>query len=155
MFSFFKTKKSSPPSSPELDPIPSGSNDFVVVDQRGPNSDSNPRPLYPNFGGEFSGSSNMVPPLPGGRPPLMHSDSVQANYINGVPFKLSPGISTGDSDEITRIQVDDILALITSKMEITKDDYDFTLERSLLRQNEESDETGGTDETDATIDEAE
>lgn len=148
MFSFFKTKKSSPPSSPESDPIPSGSNDFVVVDPKG-NSDPNTKPLYPNFGGQFSA---MVPPLPGGRPPLLHSDSVQLNYINGVPFKLGHGISTGDSDEITRIQVDDILAVITSKMEITKDDYDFTLERSLLRQNEESDET---DETDATIDEAE
>lgn len=139
MFSFFKNKKSSPPSSPESDPIPSAS-DFVVVDPKG-GSDPNTKPLYPNFGGQFSGPSNVVPPLPGGRPPLLHSDSVQLNYINGVPFKLSPEISTGDSDEITRIQVDDILAIITSKMEITKEDYDFTLERSLLRQNEESDET--------------
>lgn len=141
MFSFFKTKKSSPPSSPESDPIPSA-NDFVVVDQRSGGSDPNARPLYPNFGGQFSGPSNVVPPpLPGGRPPLQHSDSVQLNYVNGVPFKLSHELSTGDSDEITRIQIDDILAVITSKMEITKDDYDFTLERSLLRQNEESDET--------------
>lgn len=147
MFSFFKGKKSSPPSSPESDPIPSAS-DFVVVD---PNAGSNPNttPLYPNFGGQFSGPSNVIPPLPGGRPPLQHSDSVQQNYINGVPFKLSAELSTGDSDEITRIQIDDILAIITSKMDITKEDYDFTLERSLLRQNEESDET---DETDAPAD---
>lgn len=131
MFSFFKTKKSSPPSSPESDPIPSA-NDFVVVGA----ADANSRPpLYP----QFDGTSN-APSLPV-RPPLQHSDSVQLNYINGVPFKLSSEISTGDSDEITRIQVDDILALITSKMEVTKQDYDFTLERSLLRQNDESDET--------------
>lgn len=147
MFSFFKSKKSSPPSSPESEPIPSAS-DFVVVDQKG-GSDPNAKPLYPNFGGQYSGP-NMVPPLPGGRPPLLHSDSVQLNYINGVPFKLSPEISTGDSDEITRIQVDDILAVITSKMEITKEDYDFTLERSLLRQDEVDE-----DETDASADEAE
>lgn len=147
MFSFFKTKKSSPPSSPELDPIPSGNNDFVVVDPKG-STDPNTKPIYPNFGGGFGGPSNY-PPLPPVRPPLQHSDSVQLNYINGVPFKLSSEISTGNGDEITRIQVDDILALITSKMEITKEDYDFTLERSLLRQNDES------DETDATTDEAE
>lgn len=144
MFSFFKTKsKSSPPSSPESDPIPSA-NDFVVVDPNAP-SGPNIKPLYPNFGGQFSGGpSNVVSPLPGGRPILQHSDSVQLNYINGVPFKLSSELSTGDSDEITRIQIDDILAVITSKMDIAKEDYDFTLERSILRQNDESDEIDGT-----------
>lgn len=147
MFSFFKTKKSSPPSSPESDPIPSVS-DFVVVNPN--DADRDAKSLYPNFGGQFSASSSNVPPLPSGRPPLQHSESVQQNYINGVPFKLSPEISTGDTDEITRIQVDDILALITSKMDITNEDYDFTLERSLLRQNNESDET---DATDAEVDE--
>lgn len=140
MFSFFKTKKPSPPSSPELDPIPRGNNDFVVVDSKG-GTDPNTKPLYPNFGGDYHQGASNVPPLPPQRPPLQHSDSVQLNYINGVPFKLSSEISTGDSDEITRIQVDDILALITSKVEITKEDYDFTLERSLLRQNDESDRT--------------
>lgn len=144
MFSFFKGKKSSPPSSPESEPIPSASSDFVVVDSN--NADRNNTPLYPNFG-QFGGPST-VPPLPSGRPPLQHSESVQQNYINGVPFKLSPEISTGDSDEITRIQVDDILALITSKIDITKDDYDFTLERSLLQQNNETDETDAAPDAD-------
>lgn len=145
MFSFFKGKKSSPPSSPEEDPIPSAG-DFVIVDSKQGGSD--PKPLYPNFGQQYGGPS-AVPTLPT-RPQLHHSDSVlQQNYINGIPFKLSPELSTGDSDEITRIQVDDILALITSKMEVTKMDYDFTLERSLLRQNE-VDETDAVDDTDTT-----
>lgn len=145
MFSFFKQKKPSPSSSPESDPIPSG-NDFVIVDQKQTGADSNPTPLYPNFGVQF-GNPGLPPALPSGyppgyppahphRPPFQHSDSIQNNYITGVPFKLSPELSTGDSDEITKIQVDDILALITSRMEVTQTNYDFTLERSLLQQNE-------------------
>lgn len=135
MFSFFKTKKSSPSSSPESEPIPSGS-EFVMVDPNKGGADPSANPLYPNFNQQFGYPSGIPPALPT-RPPLQHSESVHsANYINGVPFKLSPEISTGDTEEITRIQVDDILALITSKMEITQVDYDFTLERSLLQQND-------------------
>lgn len=135
MFSFFKTKKPSPPSSPESEPIPSSS-DFVMVD---PNkAGAGQGPLYPNFNQQFGHPSGIPPALPT-RPPLLHSESVHSsNYINGVPFKLSPEISSGDLEEITRIQVDDILALITSKMEITKIDYDFTLERSLLQADTDS-----------------
>lgn len=149
MFSFFKNKKSSPASSDESDPIPSAGSDFVMVgDQRQGADNPNPMPyppgyppLYPNFGNQFGNPSAMPypPPLPTlpARPQLQHSDSMQHNnYLNGVPFKLSSEVSTGNTSEITKIQVDDILALITSKMEVAKQDYDFTLERSLLQQSE-------------------
>lgn len=146
MFSFFKTKKQSPSSSPESDPIPSGNN-FVIVDQIQGGADPSkpqypnqpPYPLYPNFDQHFSGYPGLppMPPMPMNpvRPSLQHSDSIQtSNYVHDIPFKLSPQLSMGDTDEITRIQVDDILASITSKMELTQLDYDFTLERSLLQQ---------------------
>lgn len=158
MFSFFKTKKPSPSSSPESDPIPSG-NDFVIVDQRQGGADPSkpqhqaPYPIYPNFDQHFSGYPGVppMPPMPmyPVRPTLQHSDSVQnTTYVHDIPFKLSPQISMGNSDEITRIQVDDILASITSKMQLTQIDYDFTLERSLLQQ-------AASDTTDAPIAEAE
>lgn len=149
MFSFFKTKKPSPSSSPELDPIPSAGNDFVIVDQRQGRSDPNPLPypLYPNFGSHFGQPSGM-PPVPH-RPPLQHSDSVHINYVHDVPFKLSSELSLGNSDEIARIQVDDILSLITSKMGLKQLDYDFALERSLLQQNE-MDTTNSTQPTEDT-----
>lgn len=144
MFSFFKTKKPSPSSSPETDAIPSASSaDYVIVDPKpggsGPNPSANPLPypLYPNFGENFGNPSAMVlPPIPN-RPPLQHTDSVHhSNYVSDIPFKLSSQLSTGSSDEITRIQVDDILSLITSKMGVAEMEYDFTLERSLLQQAE-------------------
>lgn len=57
------------------------------------------------------------------------------NYLHGVPFKLASELSTGDSDEIMKIQVDDILAIITSKLGV-ENDYDFGLERSIIAQEE-------------------
>lgn len=141
MFSFFKTKKSSPPSSPESsDAKESGSGtDFVVVDptpfpsQPG-NSGNGTSNLYPNFNQMYP----YPPVLPGAAPTQPKSttnDSPQhTNYLHGVPFKLSSELSTGDSNEIMKIQVDDILALITSKMEVSKLDYDFGLERSIIAQ---------------------
>lgn len=155
MFSFFKTKKPSPgSSSPESDPIPSASDFEIVNDPRQGSGDPNPNPTpyptvypamypsYPHFGQHFGNPA--IPPVPPTRPPLQHTDSIHCtNYVHDVPFKLSSELSLGNSDEITRIQVDDILSLITSKMGVTQMDYDFTLERSLLQQHE-------TDTTDAT-----
>lgn len=157
MFSFFKkdAKKSSPPSSPESDPIPSNS-DFVMVNdprQGGanpnqppyPTSYPNQYPLYPNFGQHF-GPPGM-PPVPPTRPQMHRSESIHpTTYVHDVPFKLSSELSLGNSDEITRIQVDDILSLITSKMGVSQiRDYDFTLERSILQQYNDTTDASDAD----------
>lgn len=123
MFSFFK-KKPSPPSSPEPDPIPG--HGFVVVDPK-PNE---PNALYPNFDGNFGGGP--APAIPARSPVAVNTAPV--HYLHGVPFKLSSELSTGDSNEIMKIQVDDILAIITSKMETADKDYDFGLEKSVITQ---------------------
>lgn len=142
MFSFFKSKISGPPSSPESERA-NGTNDFVVVDP----SVGNPNPsfqgtpnMYPNFNQAFpyqpgnNPAANSSPTQP---PPNTNNDSPQhTNYLHGVPFKLSPELSTGDSNEIMKIQVDDILAIITSKLEVSQNDYDFGLERSIIAEEE-------------------
>lgn len=134
MFSFFKTKKPSPPSSPELDPIPgpNNANDFVVVNPNPTGDPSRPNALYPDFNQRFG------LPTPGAATgsgsPTKDSSASQANYLHGVPFKLSTELSCGDSDEINKIQIDDILAMITSKMDVNKHEYDFSLERSIIAQ---------------------
>lgn len=136
MFSFFKSKKPSPSSSPELDPIPGPDSGFVVVDPtRNPNQPQNPNSMYPNFDGHFG-----VPPPIGPYAvnptvsPKKEPSSPHISYLHGVPFKLSSELSTGDTNEITKIQIDDILAAITAKMEVSSNDYDFGLERSLIAQ---------------------
>jgi len=129
MFSFFKSKKPSPPSSPEPEPIPGPNGDgFVVVN---PRPDEQPKPsLYPNFDGNFGPVPNQNVP---GRPST-GGNSPPVNYLSGVPFKLSSELSIGDSNEIMKIQVDDILAIITSKMQMEDKSYDFGLERSVISQ---------------------
>lgn len=137
MFSFFKSKKPSPPSSPELDPIPGPDSGYVVVDPARNPDPNQPRPnsMYPNFDGHFG-----VPPPTGpyavnpSVSPKKELSSPYISYLHGVPFKLSSELSTGDTNEITKIQIDDILALITSKMEVSGNEYDFGLERSIIAQ---------------------
>lgn len=132
MFSFFKSKKPSPPSSPGPEPIPGPNSDgFVVVDPR-PDSQPNPS-LYPNFNGHFGSAPHHAPHHTPDRVPS-GANSPPINYLSGVPFKLSSELSTGDSNEIMKIQVDDILAIITSKMQVEDKTYDFGLERSVIAQ---------------------
>lgn len=134
MFSFFKTKKPSPSSSPESDPIPSA-DEFVLVDPKNPYPPANTGSgsLYPNFDQAFGG--NYPPATIPTQPTSSNTENMHnVHYLHGVPFKLSSELSTGDSNEITKIQIDDILAIITSKMEVSQVDYDFGLERSLIAQ---------------------
>lgn len=141
MFSFFKSKKPSPASSPEpADPIPGPRNDadgFVVIDSRHGGGTMPARPsLYPNFDGHF-GNISHAPPIPTALPhgsTAGTANSTPVNYLSGVPFKLSSELLTGDSNEIMKIQVDDILAIITSKMKMEDKNYDFGLERSVIAQ---------------------
>lgn len=137
MFSFFKSKKPSPSSSPESEPTGSGpasGTDFVVIEQRDPTQPS----LYPAFGPYGYPTPSNLPAAPTTQPTTTTttSDSTQyTNYLHGVPFKLSSELTTTDSSEITKIQIDDILSMITSRMHMPKPDYDFALERSTIAQN--------------------
>lgn len=136
MFSFFKSKKPSPSSSPESEPIPSADSEFVVVDPR--NRDpSQPgqsaSSIYPNFDRNFGLPASSLPAA-GPMNPVREPAIQHINYLHGIPFKLSSELSTGDSNEITKIQIDDILAIITSKLEVSAAEYDFGLERSIISQ---------------------
>lgn len=144
MFSFFKSKKSSPPSSPESERA-NGTNDFVVVDPNVGNQNASfqgtPN-MYPSFSQGFPyppGNNATTNPIPTQPSANTNNDSPQhMHYLHGVPFKLSSELSTGDSNEIMKIQVDDILAIITSKLEVSQNDYDFGLERSIIAEEEAS-----------------
>lgn len=142
MFSFFKSKKPSPSSSPESEPMsgpPSGPpNDFVLIENR------NDRPaqpgLYPSFGPSPSQpyaypAPSYPPTMPATQPTATAADTHPTSYLHGVPFKLSSDLSTNDTSEITKIQIDDILSTITSKMHVSRPDYDFALERSTIAQS--------------------
>lgn len=139
MFSFFKSKKSSPPSSPEEPPIQGPDGDFVVVDpskNRAPYQPYPPPPsaLYPNFDQNFGLSGPSALPTVNPVNQTRDNSGHPVHFLHGVPFKLSTELSTGDSSEIAKIQIDDILAIITSKLEVSQTEYDFGLERSIVTQ---------------------
>lgn len=122
MFSIFRSKKSpraSPEPIPGPDASPSESDNFVMVDDR---NKLNPQPqsgLYPLFDAT-SGSRSDVQTQP-------------VHYLQGVPFKLDSDLSDGDGTEAFQMQVDEILAKLT-RWNSVEEDYDFTLERSLVAQ---------------------
>ncbi|XP_017474154.1 PREDICTED: uncharacterized protein LOC108364816 [Rhagoletis zephyria] len=150
MLSFFSKKK---PDSPPVeviqgpaDPTQSnesgGGDDFIFVERK--TSDNDPArlptqgmgmypPMPPTFGmGKFPG------------PPVYPSTSSAASgcdttapvpYVQGIPFELAPQLSTKSDFEITQLQVDSILALLTRQMSVDEnEEYNFALERSI--QNE-------------------
>lgn len=120
MFSFFKSKK----SNVDTDPIPAAAttDDYIFVEKK---DDDRPSP-YPTLSGPFGGYN---PPAPGPQSPPPIS-----NYLQGVPFKLSPELEDqGNSQEITRFQVDEILSYI-KRIESSNVEYGFGLEKEVLTQ---------------------
>lgn len=145
MFSFFKSsKKHSPVESPESSdaavPTQSDPDDYVLIEQRSRQYPSNNNPyaqsannVYPMLGGNGNGPPYTVPNGVAGSTgqTIKRQESVAFHYLQGVPFKLSSEIATGgDSTEIMRIQVDEILASLTRRLDFASD-YEFTLEQSI------------------------
>lgn len=133
MFSFFssKSKKSSP--TEDVQPTTESSDDYIFVEKRS-STDPNPGPqsnIYPAV------PQPMYPPQIPGYPPrsgferATSVDSSNQHCLDGVPFQLSPQLSTKDSYDIVQLQVDGILAALTKQMQM-EGDYSFKLEKEIL-----------------------
>lgn len=130
MFSFFKSsKKHSPIESPEVSdaPVPTlpDPDDFVLIEQRS-------RQVTPS--NPYQQSGNNVYPLinSSATTPIKRQDSATAfHFLQGVPFKLSNSLTGVDSTEVMRIQVDEILASLTRRLDFVND-YEFTLEQNTI-----------------------
>uniref|UniRef100_A0A0A1WKV9 MDS1 and EVI1 complex locus protein EVI1-B n=1 Tax=Zeugodacus cucurbitae TaxID=28588 RepID=A0A0A1WKV9_ZEUCU len=150
MLSFFSKKRQDTDSSAEeaiQGPTDStqaneGGDDFIFIERK--TSDHDPTksaaqgvgmypPIPPSFGmGRFPGQP-IYPPMSN----VVHaSDNVSpVPYVQGVPFELAPQLSTKCEFEVTQLQVDSILALLTRQMSVDEnEEYNFALERSI--QNE-------------------
>lgn len=122
MFSIFRSKKSPPPSPiPGPDTSPESDN-FVMIDDRNNLQPNSTTGLYPLFDASTNSGSGSG-----------HNEMQPVHYLQGVPFKLSPEISEGDSTQVYQMQVDEILAKLT-RWNSVEEDYDFMLERSLVAQ---------------------
>lgn len=147
MFNFFGKKK--PAETPTDEPIQgqadatkqNNGDDFIFVERK---TDADP----PALGGGAGGL--MYPPMPqSAYGPMPYPPAIPArqtmgtgpngainapiNYLQDIPFELSPQLKTKDRFSGTQIQVDAILAFLTRQMSVDAlaDDYTFTLERSV------------------------
>lgn len=135
MFSFFKSsKKHSPRSSPEPDEqhsIPGPDSDFVLVNDNTHKNSNNAGV----DGVAGTGQGNLLYPFGNINIniPKKTQQDCPVHYLHGVPFNLSTELTVGDSTEITRIQVDEILAFITRIIQ-NSNEYEFKQERSIVSQ---------------------
>ncbi|XP_053947992.1 uncharacterized protein LOC128856702 [Anastrepha ludens] len=150
MLSFFSKKKPDPPPEEPIqgptDPTQTneggGGDDFIFVERK--TSENDPArpptqgmgmypPIPPTFGmNRFSGQPAYPPTtsVAGG-----YNNATPVPYVQGIPFELAPQLSTKCDFEVTQLQVDSILALLTRQMSVDEtEEYNFALERSI--QNE-------------------
>ncbi|KAJ8731081.1 hypothetical protein PYW07_004245 [Mythimna separata] len=135
MFSSIFGKRRSSPVEVEVEgegpPIPGARSDdgFVVVDPSSPRSN-----LYPNVsggGGIASPYARPAPPAPTPRAALIDPTF---HYLQGVPFAMSKTLQMASNKDSFATEVADLLAFLTNKVNVSSYDYDFSVERSVLKE---------------------
>ncbi|KAH8386732.1 hypothetical protein KR093_002335 [Drosophila rubida] len=151
MFSIFSKRKPAETPTEEAIQGPSDAprqnngDDFIFVERK---TDADPI-TSPSSGGGGGGVGMMYPPMPQSAygtmpyppPPALRPkpgvvQTGPVNYLQDIPFELSPHLSSKDGFNGTQSQIDHILALLTRQISIDglAEEYTFTLERSV--QNE-------------------
>ncbi|XP_077298143.1 uncharacterized protein LOC143919622 [Arctopsyche grandis] len=135
MFSFFghkKEKKHSPGEQEDTSqpPIPGPAEDFVVVNRRTdlPYPTMNPSmggpgPIYPSFG------------QPSNATMVATAQKKEDNFLQGVPFNLNKDFSADSRNDILSIQLSEIMAYCTRRLQVETTDYEFSVEKGVLRES--------------------
>ncbi|XP_045498196.1 uncharacterized protein LOC123696182 [Colias croceus] len=128
MFTALFGKRRSSPVEDETPPIPGPKADdgFVVID---PNA-SGGGGLYPSVSG-VPYPPRPAPPLPGRRP---HRIDPTFHYLQGVPFSLSRELQMSANKDAFATEIGDLLAFLTNKMNMSAYNYDFSAEKSVLKE---------------------
>ncbi|XP_049873822.1 uncharacterized protein LOC126372197 [Pectinophora gossypiella] len=133
MFSSLFGKRRSSPVEDETPPIPGPRSDegFEIVDP------TSPRPgLYPNVSG-VGGHAVPYPqrpappaPVPAFRPTVDQT----FHYLQGVPFALSKELQMATNKDSFATEIGDLLAFLTTKLNMSGYNYEFNLEKSVLKE---------------------
>ncbi|SPP89166.1 uncharacterized protein LOC117590780 [Drosophila guanche] len=125
MFSVFGKRK--PAATPTEDfiqgpadaPRPSTGDDFVFIERKP--SPAAPGRIYP-------------PAVPFAAP---ESGPPSYNYLDDIPFQLSPQLTTKDASLSAEQQMDAALALLTRQVSVDRlaEEYTFALERSVQKDS--------------------
>ncbi|CAH1638441.1 unnamed protein product [Spodoptera littoralis] len=131
MFSSIFGKRRSPVEvEEETPPIPGARSDdgFVVVDPSSPRNS-----LYPNV----AGGGGSTPYVPRPAPPAPTRTALvdpTFHYLQGVPFAMSKTLQMASKKDTFATEMADLLAFLTSKVNMSGYEYDFNVERSVLKE---------------------
>lgn len=130
--SIFGKRRSSPVEDDDgTPPIPGATpkpeDGFVMID---PNSPRNS--LYPSV----SGPSIPYPQRPAPPAPVVKKSLVDPtfHYLQGVPFTMSKTLQMASGKDTIATETADLLAFLTNKVNINSCDYDFSIEKSVLKE---------------------
>lgn len=128
MFSSLFGKRRSSPEEDDTPPIPGPKPDegFVVVDPA-------PSGLYPNVSGVGMPYPQRPAPLPPVRPKPTYVDQT-FHYLQGVPFSLSRKLQMSTNKDAFATEISDMLAFLTNRFNMNDCDYDFSAEKSVLKE---------------------
>ncbi|XP_047533434.1 uncharacterized protein LOC125068380 [Vanessa atalanta] len=128
MFSALFGKRRSSPVEDETPPIPGPKPDdgFVIVDPSSPRGGG----LYPSVSGI------PYPQRPAPTPPVRTKPIADQSfhYLQGVPFSLSRELQMSTNKDTFAAEIGDLLAFLTNRMNMKNYDYDFTAEKSVLKE---------------------
>ncbi|XP_026314056.1 uncharacterized protein LOC113225825 [Hyposmocoma kahamanoa] len=134
MFSSLFGKRRSSPVEDDAPPIPGPRSDdeFEIVDggaaSRGglyPRVSGTPGPGVPH-------PQRPAPPtpIPAYRPALDQT----FHYLQGVPFTLSKELRLASNKGAFTTEIGDLLAFLTTKLNVYEYEYDFAVEKSVLKE---------------------
>ncbi|XP_075977648.1 uncharacterized protein LOC142977569 [Anticarsia gemmatalis] len=132
MFSSIFGKRRSSPVEDETPPIPGAGprpdDGFVVIDSNSPRNS-----LYPNVSG---GSMPVYPqrPAPPAPTPKRALFDPTFHYLQGVPFTMSRTLLMASNKDSFATETADLLAFLTNKVNVSSYDYDFSVEKSVLKE---------------------
>lgn len=115
----------------EAPPIPGPRTDdgFVIV------SPTPPQPshgLYPAIGG--MGAPSPYPQRPAPAIPRANSADHNFHYLQGVPFSMSRELQMASNKDSFAIEIGDLLAFVMNKVKVARYEYDFSVEKSVLKE---------------------
>lgn len=134
MFSSLFGKRRSSPIEDDTPPIPGPKSDdeFEIVDGGAASRGG----LYPSVSG-ISGPGVPHPlrpapptPIPAFRPALDQT----FHYLQGVPFALSKELRMASNKDAFATEIGDLLAFLTTKLNMSGYEYDFGVEKSVLKE---------------------
>ncbi|CAK1551413.1 unnamed protein product [Leptosia nina] len=126
MFTALFGKRRSSPVEDETPAIPGprAEDGFVVVDPLASGG------LYPNVSGPTY-PQRQAPPVPLRK---HNTSDITFHYLEGVPFSLSKDLHMSANKDAFASEIGDFLAFLTNKINFDSCNYDFSVEKSVLKE---------------------